>query len=1052
MANKNVFSYARNGKRKLGHSKFDMGFEHITSGNFGALKPVACFETLPDDYWDISQNTVTLLKPLTAPAMTRINQNFYGAYVRNQQIWEHWNDFISNGTAYGDVYGNNVTNQALDNAWEVPNIPAPYIQSILKLGAGNAVPVHQYQWKTLVAASYNTGNLYQDLNKDFNALGLPLLLELLVCCVTLPNDGSKYLNGFYHFTDALAVAINLPESFYRKSVSNSPFYFRHKSIVESGFNNLAYDLWLNVIEDAAHPNSFFFEFNLSVYCSERQNLALIPILGGVHTTTGSNSSSIGSNAQQFYDVNSSSVSDTLHRYRYFADDISADPTTSTSAFITERSQYYGSDGKILKSIDFYPRVIDSSVSVSSGVSLISGSPYTIQSIHSPFFGFRYRILPVQSSSKNYTRITSAQNVISSGTSYPLWILSDGTSGNFFDFYVNVNELEVFDFFESVSSKLNFTGVTTADYISAYDAFALSAQNHQNIALQDFSGEYGNACFGFGYSHSFTQKKCSISFYCDLVVESNSFPNTLGFDDTSFFVYLCQNSLQLCDSLNIKVDPLCSRPFYHYRYERVNALPFMAYSKIWDDNFRNPVVSSPELDYKTVNGCIFADSNYVNNFLYEGFFKQPSVIPPYFAQYQESVSDFPRNGWVIELTCMPRNSQGSKFHTHLPVKTFQDVLTLLTGFGFLRMFRGLQQVDLNLSEFYLPQYYNGLLHLKYQNFNKDYFTSAMLDPMSGANQVAVGSTINELRENEAKQHWWERTSMYRSIKNFFQGTYGITPIELPQDSRITGVDHTDIQIGEVIQTSGSTPENPQGSRSGLGGAHGKGSLCHGHANEHGWIFVIMSHTVESQYLQTYDKMWDVKDSFLDYPTVDFAGIGNESILQKEVNYTTVPTLFFNEFDFANSSILLGSTFASPVSRNASKSFNGFSNPNRISNMVQASSTVKNFRANFNIANSSGTSLDNVFGFIPRYSTYKFKFDQVSGQFRHELSFWHTFKRYFAMPILCHEFVNWELAADDEELNRIFAVSEDAYDDKFCIDCFINATVDRALPFVCVPSTK
>ena len=32
--------------------------------------------------------------------------------------------------------------------------------------------------------------------------------------------------------------------------------------------------------------------------------------------------------------------------------------------------------------------------------------------------------------------------------------------------------------------------------------------------------------------------------------------------------------------------------------------------------------------------------------------------------------------------------------------------------------------------------------------------------------------------------------------------------------------------------------------------------------------------------------------------------------------------------------------------------------------------------------------------------------------------HGFKRYLTNPILCHEFVNWEMAADDDDINRIF----------------------------------
>ena len=191
------------------------------------------------------------------------------------------------------------------------------------------------------------------------------------------------------------------------------------------------------------------------------------------------------------------------------------------------------------------------------------------------------------------------------------------------------------------------------------------------------------------------------------------------------------------------------------------------------------------------------------------------------------------------------------------------------------------------------------------------------------------------------------------------------------------------------------------------------------------------------------MWDVKESFLDYPTIDFAGIGNESILQKEVNYTTQPTLLYDQNFFDLSKNANSGIQYLPCASSSFVRYRGLSNP------------LRNTRISvgyFNIAQNAGTSLDNIFGFTPRYSSYKFKFDQVSGQFRNELKFWHTFKRYLTSPILCHEFVNWEMAADDDDINRIFAVSDDFLDDKFAIDCFINATVDRALPFVCVPMTK
>ena len=616
--------------------------------------------------------------------------------------------------------------------------------------------------------------------------------------------------------------------------------------------------------------------------------------------------------------------------------------------------------------------------------------------------------------------------------------------------------------ESFANKIHYLGVAASSSSNNLDMFGTNSSYSTPLQVFPPSTSYFALASGFGSLTSYGSflSKFNISSWCDLAIQFNtngvSVPNfvpnkcfvsreslSLGYDAISMLFYLARNSFQLLDDLGIKVDPLSQRPFSDYRFEITNALPLFAYDKIWGDNFRNSVVSSPCLDWSESNSLMFANAFFYRDFVFasSNWFPEPSVRPSRYVGKTDS--DFNSNGWCLELTTFPRNSINSAIHTHLPVSSFSTCLSLLLGHNFDAVFQSLTNTQLNVFDYYLPSYYNGLLHLKFQNFNKDYFTSALLDPMSGANQVAVGSTINELRENEAKQHWWERTAMYRSIKNFFQGTFGITPIELPEDSRITGTDHIDVQIGEVIQTSGSTPESPQGTRSGLGGARGSGTLCHGHANEHGWIFILVSHTIESQYLQAYDKMWDVKESFLDYPVIDFAGIGNESILQKELNYTTQP-VDKPDYNYKAYSQTSGHWLRYlPCSSSSFVRYKGMSNPIR-----KTSSNA----GKYNLANAAGTSLDNVFGFIPRYSSYKFKFDQVSGQFRHELNFWHTFKRYLTSPILCHEFVNWEMAADDDDINRIFAVSDDFLDDKFAIDCFINASVDRALPFVCVPMSK
>lgn len=1028
MANKQIFSYGNGGKRKIGHSKFDMGFEHLMSANFGGLHPAAVFETLPDDYWDISDNTVTLLKPLTAPAFTRINQNFYGAYVRNQQIWKYWNDFISNGTAFGDVYGNNVTNQSLQNAWEVPSIPTSYLQVIQKIGCGNAAPVWPVEFTATSSASGDE------------------LARHILDWVTFYNVVDDTV---YRITDAVYASLQVP--FTSTSIT--------RKFQTIDFRKYGFDCFM-----AKHNGTYYFRFDL--YCSLRQFLAFRSIFSGaVSSFTYPVPSSIGESNSGTSATQSSNFFNSY--WRFFCDNVSPEPKTSTSAFLMEKSNYTANDNSVVKSLDYYPRIVTNNVEIIVDELRGSNNATSIrvyQCLQSPYWGFRYTHYFLNDVSNPVSTLHPANYSLPSFSASTDFYWSIDTAS--FGYPAAVN-MDISPMFESWSQDVHYLGVSTSSMNDALDDFGHNGNVVSNFDLT-FDGvnervtaptKFGDSLHYVNWSNTFIHSKA----YSDLIISHSviNFPQVtypslpffsreslaLGYDAISMISYLCNNSLILQDEMGIKVDPLSQRPFWHYRFELTNALPFFAYDKIWNDNFRNSVVSSPSLDWSESNGVMFADYSFYNNFVFNTYFIEPSERP---ARYKGKVaSDFDPNGWTLEIVTFPRNSQGNKIHTHLPVTSFSRCLSLLCGFSFDLIFVNLGPTDLNVYDYYIPSYYNGLLHLKYQNFNKDYFTSAMLDPMSGANQVAVGSTINELRENEAKQHWWERTAMYRSIKNWFQGTYGITPIELPEDSRITGTDHIDVAIGEVIQTSGTTPESPQGSRSGLGGARGSGSLCHGHANEHGWIFILVSHTIESQYLQVFDKMWDVKESFLDYPTVDFAGIGNESILQKELNYTTIPTSMYDSQYFAYSSASNPHVAYLPVERNAGISYKGLSNPLRIANTSTPGTLLNGY---FNIAQNSGTSLDNIFGFIPRYSSYKFKFDQVSGQFRHELNFWHTFKRYLTMPILCHEFVNWEMAADDDDINRIFAVSDDFLDDKFTIDCFINASVDRALPFVCVPSSR
>ena len=70
-------------------------------------------------------------------------------------------------------------------------------------------------------------------------------------------------------------------------------------------------------------------------------------------------------------------------------------------------------------------------------------------------------------------------------------------------------------------------------------------------------------------------------------------------------------------------------------------------------------------------------------------------------------------------------------------------------------------------------------------------------------------------------------------------------------------------------------------------------------------------------------------------------------------------------------------------------------------------------------------ENTFGYVPRYSEYKFNPSRVAGDFRTTLDYWHLGRIFGSAPTLSQQFI--ECTPDDVE--RIFAVQDDT-DNLYC----------------------
>lgn len=98
------------------------------------------------------------------------------------------------------------------------------------------------------------------------------------------------------------------------------------------------------------------------------------------------------------------------------------------------------------------------------------------------------------------------------------------------------------------------------------------------------------------------------------------------------------------------------------------------------------------------------------------------------------------------------------------------------------------------------------------------------------------------------------------------------------------------------------------------------------------------------------------------------------------------------------------------------------------------------------NSADFDSEGVFGYVPRYSEYKYSPSTVHGDFKDSLYFWHLGRIFDAPPKLNENFVTCQKQA----LSRIFAVEDDS--DKFFCHLYQKITAKRKMSYFGDPSFR
>lgn len=99
--NQSRVGFMQSPKKQLRRNRFDMGGEHVSTFQSGALIPFCVEETLPGDLWQLKSEIMLRFLPLYWPIMSRMDLSVRYFYVPNRIMFQesrtaNWESFITN--------------------------------------------------------------------------------------------------------------------------------------------------------------------------------------------------------------------------------------------------------------------------------------------------------------------------------------------------------------------------------------------------------------------------------------------------------------------------------------------------------------------------------------------------------------------------------------------------------------------------------------------------------------------------------------------------------------------------------------------------------------------------------------------------------------------------------------------------------------------------------------------------------------------------------------------------------------------------------------------